>query len=249
MEKTKVKDRNRTLGFFDLCARRFGECAPEGISILNEKFLEHLKQKSHELDENEEDVFVNSNPLSIFDPYYDKATKSVTFLTYSLGRHFRYIPSPKNITDSKHEFAYTNIIKLRYALNSPGINKTLIVKEWEKEFIRQIQMVKTNLTSFTFSTSETPQLELDYNLRLDFPLYIATILLIAVFAIILMSINTNILTTPCIMLPIAGIASAILGLFSAMGLMSIFGYECCRLVIVVPFLVLGKILSKKINEF
>ena len=100
-------------------------------------------------------------------------------------------------------------------------------------------MIKSNLTSFTFCTSESMQLEFDYNLRLDYPLNIATILLISVFAVILMSIKTNMLTTPCIMLPIAGIASAILGLSSAMGLLSLFGYECCSLVIVVPFLVLG----------
>lgn len=238
MEKTKVIHENSTLGFFELCAKRFDECALEGVGILNEKFLHHLKEKSHEIYENEE-TFINSNPMSLFDPYYDKESKSVTFLSYSLGRHFRYIPSPRNITNPNHEYAYTNIIKLRYTLNSPGINKTKIAKEWEEEFLRQIQMIRSNLTSFTFSTSETPQLELDYNLRLDFPLYIATVLLIAVFAIILMSINTNLLTTPCILLPIAGIASAAFGLFSAMGLMSIVGYECCRLVIVVPFLVLG----------
>ena len=54
-----------------------------------------------------------------------------------------------------------------------------------------------------------------------------------------MSVNTNCLTSPGMLLPMSGIFSALFGITSSFGLLSFIGYPGCNLIFVIPFLVIG----------
>lgn len=60
-----------------------------------------------------------------------------------------------------------------------------------------------------------------------------------IFACLLMTITSNCITSPGLLLPMMGITSAMFGVTSAFGLMALVGYDGCNLIFVIPFLVIG----------
>ena len=59
------------------------------------------------------------------------------------------------------------------------------------------------------------------------------------FSIFLMSACLNMDTSPGLVLPFTGLLSAVFGITSALGLLSMIGYAGCGFIVMVPFLVLG----------
>ena len=97
----------------------------------------------------------------------------------------------------------------------------------------------TNLLKMVYATSQSIDLEIEANSQLDTNLISGTFMLIMIFAIILMSFNTTWITSPGVLLPMAGITSAMFGLTSGFGFLAMIGYKGCSLIYVIPYLVLG----------
>jgi patched domain-containing protein len=223
--KISVYDRklNKNLTYFDLCARRHNNvCAYEGVGLLNNEFFDYLNEK---LNEKKEITNSTQSLVHSFEPYVDSNSNSLSFLHYNLGKNFTH--------------SYSNVFKLRYALNSPFAPLNSNIEKWSSAFVSFMKNHKGNLTTFTFSTSHSISEEINRNLDFDWYLYAYTFMLICLFSIILMSFGSNCITTPGIILPLAGILSAGYGLVSAVGLLSLFGFKCANIIIVVPFLILG----------
>ena len=122
--------------------------------------------------------------------------------------------------------AYAKSLKLRYNLKSEVENIDNLVKLWELEFIKNIQKItkqndhKQNDTfsngnvnnlclgntilKIDYSVSQSLDTEIEANAQLDTTLISGTFVLIIIFAIALMSFNTTWITSPGILLPMAG---------------------------------------------
>lgn len=186
--------------------------------------------------------------------FYVKSTNrgaSMTDLTYNLGKHF-HINLFNESQKGKYP-AFSRAIKLRYNLKSTFENADKDVLSWEREFLKNIKnllkdgpMCESNnensllkLLKITYGTSQSLDTEMTANVGLDSILISGTFILIMLFSTILMSLNSNCITSPGVLLPLSGIASAIFGMTSAFGLLSYLGYPGCNLIFVIPFLVFG----------
>lgn len=251
MEHVKFTDEktNKTYTYYDVCARRSKKtCALEGVGLLNSAFFEHLKTTVQEIQSKEQDSDdsenidgedVETQYTKIFNnlqPYFSIETNTFSFLKFNLGKDFRYITTAKK---NQTEYAYARLFKLRYSLKSSFTNMDPFVQKWEIEFLKFMKNLKTNLTTFLYSTSKSLDYEIEENMSPDFYLVGTTFTMITVFATVLMSYKSNVVTSPGLILPFSGIMSAFFGLTSSIGLMSIIGYEGCSLIFVIPFLVLG----------
>ena len=158
---------------------------------------------------------------------------------------------------------YSRSLKLRYSLKSQLENADKLVKLWEIEFLKNMKnlMFHSNKASgssnlsfninnecsddnksilkIVYATSQSLDLEIDSNAKLDTNLISGTFMLTIIFASILMSFNTNWITSPGFLLPFSGIMSAIFGLTSGFGFLAMIGYKGCSLIFVIPYLVLG----------
>jgi predicted RND superfamily exporter protein len=136
------------------------------------------------------------------------------------------------------------------------------VKGWETEFVRVVQSlieINGNTDNFrtclskpnggeeslvrslriTYATSQSLDQEMASNIMLDTKLIVGTFILIILFAVLLMSLNTTCTTSPGVFVPLTGVFSAIFSLTSSFGLLGLLGYPACNLILVIPFLVLG----------
>ena len=129
---------------------------------------------------------------------------------------------------------------MKYNLNMNNIK----VKLWEQEFLRFIKNVNTTGVSFTYSTSRSLDEELEANMGFDSRLIATTFILIMIFATIFMPIGCDMVASPGLILPTAGIASAFFGIGSSFGGLSLLNYPACNLIFIIPLLVLGKISFK-----
>jgi patched domain-containing protein len=225
---------NQTLFYKDLCAKRMNnKCALEGAGLLNLQFFDYLWKKSEELNEKSVTIGSNRDFFTELEPYFSLETNTISFLRFDLGKHFKYQ------LNSSNEPAYARLFKIRYALKSPFVNIDPLVEQWEMKYLNYVENIKTNLTSFTYSTSKSLDYEMMANITLDGYLIASTFILITLFATLFMSINTNRVTSPGIILPLSGILSATFAFTSSLGFLSLLGYEACNLIFVIPFLVLG----------
>ena len=138
---------------------------------------------------------------------------------------------------------------MRYNLKSDYENSDEIVRRWEEEFLRVVKRLvlenasgKSGLLKhlrISYATSHSLDVEIENNIVLDTNLISATFGLIFIFSIIMMSFNTNCVTSPGVLLPISGIFSAMFAITSAFGLLSYLSYPGCNLIFVIPFLVIG----------
>lgn len=272
MKQIKVTEQNKTIGFEDVCARRFGECVVDGLDLLSKDFYETwlktaVKQKlrsrneaeaqSLDGDAQEEEQDSNFNQFR----FYIKVNggkSSITDLTIILGKDFRVNEPKENQTT---ELAYARLLKLRYNLKSTNVAD---VKLWELKFLDAMKEMMRQTSSdgqidlqnqcgkrvpsdkwalnnlrVSFGASQSLDLEMVANLDLDSKLIVGTFILIITFSILLMSINSNCVNSPGFMLPMSGILSAVFGMTSAFGLLSLANYRGCNLIMVIPFLVIG----------
>ena len=210
---------------------------------------ESLEMKDKNIDDEREEETENLDAFR----FYIKLNgdrSSLTDLSFMLGRDFRI-----NEDSNSSEIGYARVVKLRYSLKSHFENADPDVVLWEAEFVKnmlglientidlneqcQLQSRKNDKSILknlrvTFSTSQSMELEMAANMSIDTKLIVGTFVLIIMFSIILMSIKSNCLTSPGYMLPLSGILSAVFGMSSAFGLLSLVGYHGCKLVLVVP---------------
>lgn len=165
------------------------------------------------------------------------------------GKNFRV----NNKTQNKNgtELGYSRFLKLRYNLQNSTLYTIEEVRMWEIEFLHKLEdIMKTDdLLScnkgqsksmrISYSASDSINIEITKNVEFDTIMVSATFMLIMFVATLLMSLNTTCVTAPGILLPTAGIMSAMFGVSSAFGLLSFVGYPACNLVFVTPFLVFG----------
>ena len=160
-----------------------------------------------------------------------------TDLKFVLGKNFKY--NLDNKTDDGRPGAYATLFKLRYSLKSNYENMDPFVKEWEMEFVRFMKNTKLKHLDFTFAGAHSIEVEMLNNISFDAHLVSTTFFLITLFATILMSFKSNLITSPGLILPSAGILSAAFACTSSIGFLSLLNYTACNLVFVIPFLVLG----------
>lgn len=136
-------------------------------------------------------------------------------MTYNLGKSF-YV-NAVNESKNETEFAYAQGLKLRYNLNSDYENATKNVKLWELAFLNELKNLaaasnRNDCVLFenqyklriSFATSQSLDLEMAANIALDSNLITGTFVLIMIFACLLMSINSNCVSSPGFMLPMMG---------------------------------------------
>lgn len=220
---------NKTYFYNDLCTRRFNQCLIDGAELLNDPFFLYLKEQRENKDiklsiTNEE---FDDNYLYFNDKY------SITDLRFNLGKN--YYVYDKRINDTVNN-GYASLLKLRYNLKSTLSN---LSKSWEIEFLRFIKNIQLVNLTMTYATSQSLDMEINDNVQFDIFLVNLTFMLMTIFSTLLMSLFTNIITSPGLTLPSAGLFSAVFGMTSAFGLLGYLGYEACALVFVVPFLVIG----------
>jgi predicted RND superfamily exporter protein len=182
-----------------------------------------------------------------------------TDLTYNLGKHF-YVNS-FNQSSNGSVPGFSRFLKLRYNLKSSPQFSDKFVKLWEIEFLKSINNLLANFSTsskgqckfdkkendkailnslrISYATSQSLDSEIVANISLDIFLVTGTFTLMTIFSIMLMSINSNWITSPGALLPSVGITSAVFGLTSAFGFLSYIGYNGCNLIFVIPFLVIG----------
>ena len=158
-----------------------------------------------------------------------------THLSFVLGNKLNIFRKP----NLNNELAYAEVFKLRFNIRNNSEDQNPIVRSWEHEFLKYIKNLKTNYTTFTYSATSSLEDEINNNITWDMVLIITTFMLITLFATLFMSLNKNKVTSPGIVLPNAGILSAMFGVTSSMGFLSILGFKACSLVFIIPFLVIG----------
>lgn len=264
MKNTFLKINDTTkIGLEQVCAKRAGACLIDGLDLLtpdfyrkwlNESMYNKMKiLKEQELFNSEEDSSITNE----FRFYVKQSVSgaSLTDLTYNLGKHFRV--NLFNESQNGKFPGYARAIKIRYNLKSTFENADENVIEWEKEFLKNIKNLLRlgsekehmcvakneksilNTLKMTYGTSQSLNTEMTANIRIDAILISGTFFLIMLFSSILMSINSNCITSPGYLLPLSGILSAIFGITSAFGFLSYFEYAACNLIFVIPFLVFG----------
>jgi hypothetical protein len=231
-ENVEIKVENETYKFKDLCAQRNEICWVEGSALLNVEFLKYLKEKSIELQKTSVE---DSLQVSFEENLYINYNGSLTHMGLILGKDFKYNLGQK----INQSYAYSSILKLRYQLKYNYDTTDIKAKLWELEFLKFVKTLNTSLVSFTYTTSKSLEDEMNGNIKLDSVLVSVTFILITIFATIFMSINSNKITSPGLILPSAGIFSAMFGITSSIGTLSYFGYPACVLIFVIPFLVMG----------
>jgi hypothetical protein len=231
-----------------MCARRFNKCVIDGDNLLKKDFFAWLKTKAEELKTNSNKE--NSTEAVVLDffnsPYLYQTNPGFTDLKFVLGKNFEYILDGNKTEE--HPAAYATLFKLRYSLKSNYENMDPLVKEWEMEFVRFMKNTKLKYLDFTFAGAHSIESEMLNNISFDEYLVSTTFFLITLFATILMSIKSNLITSPGLILPSAGILSAAFACTSSIGFLSLINYTACNLVFVIPFLVLG-MLFKSFGSF
>lgn len=239
--------------FDDLCAKRFHQCVIDGLALIKNDFFDWLKSKSGEIKLKEDNKRMGKTSIeppvkSAHDSFLSQDTIyssgfNIIDLKYNLGRNFKFIiDNNDRSNNSGDEYAYANIVKLRYSLRSNYETASYEIKQWEIEFIRLMKSLKLNYLTYTFSASQSFDIEMLNNISFDVLLIGTTFTLITFFAIILMSLKSNMITSPGIMLPLSGILSATFASTSSFGFLSYVGYPACNLIFVIPFLILGKLM-------
>ena len=236
LENVTAVYENETIKFKDICATRNENCWIEGTDLLNDEFLKFLNDTSIALRNNKTDL------ESFKDNIYFSSSGGINFIELVLGRHFKYIVNDNDplIVNSNQKDAYARIFKLRFQLRYNLEANNLKVQLWESEFLKFVENIKTKHVSFTYSASISLEEEMKKNEMVDTFYVSATFMLIMMFATIFMSIKSNCITSPGLILPTAGILSAMFGFLSSYGFLSYVGYSACNLVMVVPFLIIGK---------
>ena len=148
--------------------------------------------------------------------------------------------------------AHSRYLKLRYSLNVGKVRESKLVELWEQQFLANMNTLKDKFSCggfeprapqpamrISYAVSSSLEIEMDKNLNVDTRLITSTFIIIFLLATILMSIDTNCITAPGMLLPTAGILSATFGITSAFGFLSYIGYKSCNLSFVAPFLVIG----------
>jgi hypothetical protein len=214
---TALGNDGKSVGYDDLCAKRFGKCWIEGLDVLNFEFLDYLKE-------------IGRLNKSLVDQNLYIGRNGVTDLLFTLGKDFGFVQSRP----------YAHTFKLRYSLRSDASNISETDRAWELEFLKHIVSLKSDLIDIKYGISQSIVYEIDANIKFDMYLIVATFVLISLFATLFMSINTTLITSPGIMLPSAGIFSALFGISSSFGFLALCGFDACMLVYVLPFLVMGE---------
>ena len=241
LENVVVKNVNETIKFEDVCAKRLGKCWIEGSDLLyGDGFFNYLKTSSMLLRQNETDSAVDS---SLEDNIYFSENGGMNFLAAVLGKDFKFIlddNDPLVNIESNQTYGYAHILKIRYQMKYKIVANNIKGILWEREFLKFVKTsLNSSLVSFTYATSKSLEDEIEANVGFDSKLVSMTFMFIMIFATIFMSIGSNSITSPGMMLPTAGIFSAFFGVSSSVGLLSLIGYPSCSLVAIIPFLVLG----------
>jgi hypothetical protein len=244
LENVLVKNENETIKFDDVCAKRFGKCWIEGSELLNsEGFFNYLKTSSMTLRKNETDSLADS---SLEDNIYISESGGMNFLAVVLGKDFKFILNdndPLVNIESNQTYGYAKIFKIRYQMKYKIAANNIKGILWEREFLKFVKnSLNSTLLSYTYATSKSLEDEIEANVGFDSKLVSMTFMFIVIFATIFMSVGSNIITSPGMMLPTAGIFAAFFGVSSSVGLLSFIGYPSCSLVAIIPFLVLGIII-------
>lgn len=258
--RRSVVDANGTrIDFETVCARRNSRCLIDGVDLLDKQFYVNWLENSMDRKTRfyEEQEFLGSTDAQAalskefrFYIKFDSSGPSITDLTYNLGKEFRV--NAVNESDGGRVPGFARAVKLRYNLKSDFENIEPDVKLWELEFLKHIRELyasrdalgcvlfnERRALKISFAASQSLELEMAANLSLDTKLISGTFALIMIFVCLLMSIRSNMVTSPGLMLPMAGIMAAMFGMVSAFGLLNIIGYAGCNLIFVIPFLVIG----------
>ena len=240
LENVIVQINNETIKFENVCATRNGKCWIEGADLLqnSDDFFEFLKEKFLNLRKNETDRL----SLQLEDTIYT-SKNGISFLGLIFGKDFQFVQNEKN----PETYAYARIFKIRYQMKYSVPSSNINSKLWENEFLKYAKTMNTTLITFTYSTSGSLEKEIEANIGFDTKLIATTFILIMVFAIIFMSLGSNIITSPGILLPSVGIFSAFFGVTSSYGLLSFLGYPSCSLIAIIPFLVLGNLMMLRFD--
>ena len=234
-ENVIVYSNNKTYSFEEVCAKRHNKCMVDNEDMLKMRFFDFLKTESNKKYEkiyklkrsymkrmnltNMMQIPANLTNFIVNDTeHYVNEHFDFIPLKYFLGENFHIIPI--NIKDNfkTTHYAYAKLFKLRLSLNSNHDDDyDPIVKEWEREMLKYLSTVKSNITSITYGVSTSLNVEMDANIRLDLKFVAFTFLLIMGFSILLMSMCSNIISSPGFSLPLSGILSAVFGLTSAIG--------------------------------
>jgi hypothetical protein len=233
VETVSIAYGNRSYKFNDLCAKQIkmpvknNSCVVDGVDLLDSDFFEFLNE-----------TLVKLRADAEYKPpflYISRKGKGA-YLNFNLGKDFRYLTG-----DNETDLAYSNVLKIRYALNS---NQEHLAKEWELEFLKFIQTIKSNQTSFTYAVSQSLLIEIKNSVEKDVFKVFLFFMLVVVSMVILASSNTNRVTSPGI-LPCFGIMLCMFSITSSIGLLAYAGLKACSLVFFTPFVVIGKLMLKK----
>jgi hypothetical protein len=232
-ENVIVNFENKTYRFQDVCAKRHKKCMIDNQDMLDKKFFDFLKRESNKKVEKIRKLkrlYMKRMNLTSIEKVPDNLTEFVVNDTeHYINEYFDFIPLkfflgedfyiiPRSYDIEKEDFAYAKLFKLRLSLSSNHDDDyDPIVKAWELELLKYFPKIKPNVTSFTYGVSNSLNVEMDSNIRLDLKFVAFTFLLIMMFSILLMSLCSNIVSSPGISLPVSGILSAVFGLTSAIG--------------------------------
>lgn len=248
LEKAIINVNNRTISFESICAKLNGYCLIDGIGLLSPGFYEtqlgdFMRKKDLKIKErNELSTYRETNEFRFYIAGY-----IVTNLDYNLGKHFQVHTFAESQNGT--EPAYSRFLKLRYNLEANSGHTIEEVKLWELKFLQTIKDLISadpalncegnSAMRVSYAVSESLNIEMAKNVRLDTWLISATFMLIMFFATLLMSLNSDWVTAPGFILPFSGIMAAMFGMTSGFGLLSYIGFPGCQLIFVTPFLVFG----------
>jgi hypothetical protein len=255
--------KNETISFEQVCARRFGECVVDGLDILEEQFyhtwlkmavMQRIRSREEEKssETQPEEGSPDTEQQTRFYMKLKGGKTSLNDLSFILGRQFRIFSSLNESSSSIPAFA--SVIKIRYNLNSPNQRPKANVVLWEAKFVEVMKKLVQNTVDLkrqchepvrsesallknlkvSFAGSQSMELEMEANMNIDTILIVGTFVLIIMFSILLMSINSNCITSPGVLLPMSGILSAVFGMTSSFGLMALLNYPGCKLILVIP---------------
>jgi hypothetical protein len=222
---------NSNLTYKDLCAKSKKKCSIEGETLDFDENLYNYEIISSDDETTDDTKF-----------HMDAETFKVTALKYNLGSGYRYVFS------NQTKCLEAKLLKLRYALNDyqsekydNDIDYYKLSRLWELEFVKfmnQLDASKYNI-SVTYSVSQSLEIELTKTMLTDLYFVISSIFSLILLGFLVMIFNSKKIILRSIILPSCSIACAFGALTSAIGLLSVFGYQMCEFVFLDMFILIG----------
>ena len=231
------------------------------VNILNRTILSQISEIDHEIrtkitvsDESGKQmnfsdicaVFGNSGCVVdgslVLDPTFQQHISNITYPMFS---NIRIAGAFGNIVVSQGILQSASMVKLRYNLRDDTNELIAISKRWEEQFETIIPTIIKPDLEIAFVHSNSMNTELDSSTTGDIKYFSITFTLMITYAS-LASIGMNM---NCIAwrpnLSLGGVLATVLAIGSALGFTSLVGIQFVSIVGVMPFLVIGKLISNK----